>query len=237
MSYDQRNARRQPGRGSNRGTFSYWLPLAFTVTVATIGVAAWIWSERSEDDEDKPTPPERPLGGDGVYQNYGRNPDGSVRMGPPSYADVRPGEVAFGVTDGRPEESQGYMARMSGALRRTPSPQQVFEGASRTVVAGVAAAGAVVGSALSSIREEDKNAYKDHRTWSEEAAARAVAGTAGTGGIELRPGEEPGISTTRVPQSNGKRKTIAIVVSADAASDYDDDEGGYHEHAVCSLFA
>lgn len=233
MSYDHRNSRRQPGRGSNRGTFSYWLPLAFTVTVATIGVAAWIWSERGEDDEDKPTPPPRPLGGDGVYQNYGQNPDGTIRKGPPSYADVRPGEVAFGVTDARPEESQGYMARMSGALRRTPSPQQVFDGASRSVVAGVAAAGAVVGSALSSIREEDKNAYKDHRTWSEEAAARATAGTAG---VETRSVVEPGVSTTRVPQSNGKRKTVAIVISADAATDYDDEEGSYHEHAVCSPF-
>lgn len=240
MSYDQRNARRQPSRGSNRGTFSYWLPLAFTVTVATIGVAAWIWSERSEDDEDKPTPPERPAGGDGVYPNYGRNPDGTVREGPPSYADVRPGEVAYGTTQNRPEESQGYMARMSGALRRTPSPQQVFDGASRTVVAGVAAAGAVVGSALSSIREEDKHAYKDHRTWSEEAAARAVGGTPGTGtgtgpGIDMRSVEEPGVSSTRVPQSNGKRKTVAIVVSADAHMDFDDDE--YHEHAVGSLVA
>jgi len=233
MSYD-RNARRQPARGSNRGTLSYWLPLAFTVTVATIGVAAWVWSERSEDDEDKPTPPERgPAGGDGVYQNY-RNPDGSVRMGPPSYADVRPGEVAYGTVENRSEESQGYMARMSGALRRTPSPQQVFEGASRSVVAGVAAAGAAVGSALSSIREEDKNAYKDHRTWSEEAAARATAGSstgAPTGGIEMRSGEEPGVSSTRVPQSNGKRKTVAIVVSADASTEYDDDDD-YHEHAV-----
>jgi hypothetical protein len=234
-SYDryERSARRQPAsRSSNRGTFTYWLPLAFTVTVATIGLAAWVWSERSEDDDELP-PPGRPPGGDGVYQDYGRNPDGSIRTGPPSYADVRPGEVAYGTAQQRPEESQSYMARMSGALRRTPSPQQVFDGASRTVVAGVAAAGAVVGSALSSIREEDKNAYKDHRTWSEEAEARAAGVSPGPDrGIELRSGSEPGVSSTRVPLGNGKRKTVAIVVSADAHVDFDEDEGAYHEHAV-----
>jgi hypothetical protein len=127
---------------------------------------------------------------------------------------------------------------MSGALRRSPSPQQIFDGASRTVVAGVAAAGAAVGSALSSIREEDKNAYKDHRTWQEEAEARAKAGnTAAEREIEMRLGGEPGVASTRVQQSNGKRKTVAIVVSADASLDFDEDESSFHEHAVrLSLF-
>lgn len=233
MSYN--HDRRQPAsRSSNRGTFTYWLPLAFTVTVATIGIAAWVWSERNEDEDELPPPPGPRPGGDGVYQDYRRNPDGSVRTGPPSYADIRPGEVAYGTTQQRPEESQSYMARMSGALRRTPSPQQVFDGASRTVVAGVAAAGAAVGSALSSIREEDRNAYKDHRTWSEEAEARAAGVIHGPGQIELRSGSEPGVSTSRIPQGNGKRKTVAIVVSADTHMDFDEEEGAYHEHAVGS---
>lgn len=29
----------------------YWVPLALTVGIATIGIAAWIWSERSDDDD------------------------------------------------------------------------------------------------------------------------------------------------------------------------------------------
>ncbi|KAF4634226.1 hypothetical protein G7Y89_g3896 [Cudoniella acicularis] len=61
------------------------------------------------------------------------NPRPSSATRPPSYTDgVRPGEVAYGTVEPqvepRPEESQSYMARMSTALRRTPSPQQVFDG-------------------------------------------------------------------------------------------------------------
>jgi len=231
MAYE----RRQPTRSSNRGTFSYWLPLAFTVTAATIGIAAWVWSERSEDDDDKPTQPPRPGGNDHVYPNYGRNADGSIRTGPPSYADVRPGEVAYGTaTNRQQEESQSYMARMSGALRRTPSPQQVFDGATRSVVAGVTAAGAAVGSALSSIREEDKNAYKDHKTWQEEQEIKAATtAMAKDKEIELKTSDEPGVSTSRVAQPHTKRKTVAIVVSADSSHDFEEDDGGFHEHAVC----
>ena len=234
MSYNDRYGRPIRGhtsKSSNRGTLTYWLPLAFTVTVATVGIAAWIWSERSNDEEDNAPPPGGP-DSDHVYQNYGRTGDGSSRNGPPSYADVRPGEVAYGTTQSRPEESSSYMARMSGALRRTPSPQQVFDGATRSVAAGVAAAGAVVGNALSSIREEDKNAYKDHRTWSEEAETRAAVGTTPAArGIEMRSGSEPGVSSSGIPSIKGKRKTVAIVVSADTHMDFDEDE--HHEHAVC----
>lgn len=224
-------------RSSRRGTLSYWIPLALTVTVATVGIVAWIWSERSDEEDELPPPP----GGDGVYPrpNYGRNPDGSVRTGPPSYADVRPGEVAYGTAPtSRPEESQSYMARMSGALRRTPSPQQMFDGASRSVLGGIGAVGAVVGTALGSIMEENKDAYKDHNAWSEEAEARApgASPSAGNAPIEMRSDSTPGISSARVPVNNGKRKTVAVAVSADAnADDLDEDSGEFHEHAVWSL--
>ncbi|KAF4629595.1 hypothetical protein G7Y89_g8552 [Cudoniella acicularis] len=231
-SYDryERNSRRGASGGSRRGTFTYWLPLALTVTVATVGIAAWIWSERSDDDDEEDTPappPNEPI--------YGRNPDGSFRTGPPSYTDgVRPGEVAYGTVepqvDPRPEESQSYMARMSGALRRTPSPQQVFDGVSRTVVGGVVAAGAVVGSALSSIREEDKNAYKDHKTWSEEAESRRAGVNPIPGPIELR-SESGVVPTQRTPVSSGKRKTVAIVLSAEDNPDDLEDDEGFHERA------
>ncbi|TAQ84107.1 hypothetical protein B7494_g7567 [Chlorociboria aeruginascens] len=224
--------RSQPSR---KGTFSYWLPLALTVTAATVGIAAWIWSERRDDDENEGGPE----GGLDYRPDYGRNLDSSIRIGPPSYADLRPGEAAYGTVQQRPEESQSYMARMSGALGRTPSPQQLFEGASRSVVAGVAAAGAVVGSALSSIREEDKNAFKDHKTWSEEAEARRPGASPGPSGpiepsqqIDMRSSSLAGAPLTqRSPPGNGRRKTVAIVVSADTQLDFDEDEGSYHEHA------
>jgi hypothetical protein len=230
-SYDryERTVRRSQPAPSRRGAFTYWIPLAITVTVATFGIAAWIWSERQDDEDDEPPP------GDQVRPDYGRNPNGSFQTGPPSYAggDLRPGETGYGTTQVRPDETQSYVARMSGALRRTPSPQQFMEGASRSVAAGVAAAGAVVGSALSSIREEDKNAYKDHRTWSEEAESRLPGVSPGpAGGIETRSASEPG-AMQRAAVSNGRRKTVAIVVSADTnLDDIDEDEGSFHEHAV-----
>jgi hypothetical protein len=242
MSYDrqQRSARSSQSR---HGLLSHWIPLALTVTVATVGVVAWIWSERKEDEDDHLPPP--PGGyGDNVYPRPGppdpqlglQNPVGGIPSGPPSYADVRPGEVAYGtVPVTRPEENQSYVARMSGALRRTPSPQQVFDGVSRSVTGGIAAAGAVVGTALGSIMEEDKTAYKDHKTWSEEAEARALGTSPAAGpsaGIEMRSDSTPGVSSQRVPQAGGKRKTVAIVLSADSDGDMDGDEGEFQEHAV-----
>ena len=97
---------------------------------------------------------------------------------------------------------------MSGALRRTPSPQQFLDSTGKTVAAGVAAAGAAMGKALASIREEDK-AYAEN-PWSEEADAKKDRG----------------------PVSGDKRrKTVAIVVSADTKIS-DADADGNHELAV-----
>ena len=215
--YDRTTRRSIPVPPPRRG-FGHWVPLVLTVTVATIGLAAWIWSERHEDDEEHDNP-DRPPG-----------PQGTVP--PPSYGDLRQGESGYGTTAPPPEESSSYMARMSGALKRTPSPQQFFDGASRTVVAGVAAAGAVVGNALSSIREEDKNAYKDHKTWSEEAESRNAGASTGAAASVSRTQAQRGPA----PSGNGKRKTIAVVISADADGDgLDNGDNYHHEHAVCPM--
>ncbi|KAB8300039.1 hypothetical protein EYC80_000277 [Monilinia laxa] len=226
IPYDRRGAQ------ARRGNLSYWLPLAFTVTAAAVGVVAWIWSTRGDeddDDEDQNRPP-RP--------EYGRNPDGSFKTGSPSYADdLRPGEASFGTTEQppphppRPEESQGYIAQMSGALQRTPSPQQFINSASRSLAAGAAAVGGVVGSALSSIREEDKHGFDDHRTWQEESVIRRnaapsppIANTtttraAGPGPVELRPESDTGVSP----------------LSAESHDDDATSEAGYHHEYVSIL--
>lgn len=196
------------------------MPLALTVTVATVGLAAWVWSQRNQEDEHDEDEPAAP---DLDYENadYGDNPPyGASRDGPkppPTFtgSDLRPGEPGYGTAPSQADGASGWGARMSGALRRTPSPQQFIEGASKTVVAGVAAAGAAVGTALAAIREEDKTAYADHETWSEEADAK-----------EKRPAAS---SQSRDPSR--RRKTVAIVVSADTNID-DIDEDGFHEHAV-----
>jgi hypothetical protein len=281
-SYDSYGrARRQ-----HRGTFTYWVPLVFTVTVATVGIAAWIWSERGDDEDEQPprppgtefNPPASVYPQDSGYQSqgyqqgptypqqgypqqppgthpaqqapgypsgyppvpgepYGRNPDGSIRTGPPSYAEVRPGEVAYGTVEH--QQPQSYIAQMSGALggamRRTPSPQQFIDGATRSVAAGVAAAGAAVGSvgALFSIKEE--NAYTDHKTWSEEAEVRRPGAGPDVPGrsVEKRSGNKTGSSIASGTASGNRRRTVAVVISAD--SEHHDglgDEDNFHEHAV-----
>lgn len=217
--YDRRSSSRR-----QHGVWSHWVPLALTVTVATVGVAAWIWSQRSsseeEDEEDEMITQHLD------YENasYGDNPvygamdDGQSARAPPSFrSDPRSDEVGYGVTEAAEASGSSWGARMSGALRRTPSPQHILDRAGKTVAAGVAAAGTAVGSALAAIREEDKAAFADHETWSEEADAK----------------KEKAPSSQVRDGSNRKKRVVVIVVSADNQLD-DLDEDGYHEHAVQS---
>jgi hypothetical protein len=231
--YDRRPRRSPPAIPTARRAFGYWIPLVVTVTIATFGIAAWVWSER-QDDEDENDP------------GYGENLDGSTRSAPPTYgSEPGPGEAVYGTMPEQSDENSSYMARMSGALRRTPSPQQFLDSASRTVAAGVASAGAVVSNALSSIREEDREVYRDHETWSEEAESRRVqeqGNALANDGHEksrstdvVRTGSSQPLRTSTTP-GNGKRKTVAVVVSADTTDEDGATEAGYrHERAVCEV--
>ncbi|ROT35198.1 hypothetical protein SODALDRAFT_301842 [Sodiomyces alkalinus F11] len=189
-----------------RSVWSHWVPLAVTLTVATVGVAAWAWSQRKDEDESSE------LYDDLDYDNAdysGNVPRDATSRGGPSQPPPSSSNPPVG--DATQEGSWG--ARMSGALRRTPSPQQLLENAGKTVSASVAAAGAVAGRALAAIREEDKAAFADHEAWSGEADDRR---------------DRPSGSA---PQEAGKRRrTVAIVVSADVnVGDYDEDD--FLEHA------
>ncbi|KAG6135074.1 hypothetical protein E4U09_004567 [Claviceps aff. purpurea] len=205
-------------RGSSRrGVWSHWVPLAVTVTLATAGLVAWVWSQRDEENENAV---DHESGLDYDVADYGDNPpygassrdlkvsDQQLRQDSQRADDV----VSYGLAAAHTDltSAPGWGARMSGALRRTPSPQQFFDSTGKTVAAGVAAAGAAMGKALASIREEDK-AYGEN-PWSEEADAKKE----------------------RAPTSRDKRrKTVAIVVSADTmVSDFDGDDT--HELAVGS---
>lgn len=235
MSFPQDSRGRRGGAGTGfsstgrRTAMGYWIPLALTVGVATLSIAAWIWSERDEDDED-----DRPH--DGRDGHYPPPPPGTVGSDfpPPSYET---GDFARGTgTDAASGEhpyDPSFMARMQGALRRTPSPQQLFDGASRRVMASVTAAGAYVGGALTSIREENRGDFEDHSRWSEEAQARATQGDQQTGAAPTMSGALP----TRAPAAgqnvlDKKKKTVAIVVSS--LSPVDSDEFA-SEHAVSRL--
>ena len=230
-SYDryERQRRQTYGASTRRSALGYWLPLALTVTVATAGLVAWIWSERRDDDDDNyDKRAERPPGygdaGGGRTPGYNNEPHGDV----PYVREAREAE-------GSRMEDESLIARMSGAIRRTPSPQQLFDGASRRVVAGVTAAGAVVGGALSSIREEDRGDFEDHSRWSEEAETRP-AGVAPPQVPETRavdPTWSTSQNTLTGTKSGSKKKTVAIVVSADTHYHTQDEEVSYlQEDAV-----
>lgn len=248
-SYD-RGDRRRAGYGASarRTTLGYWVPLAVTVTVATIGLAAWIWSERN-DDEDESSGDEHYSGGlpppgyasmsgglppgpqQGVFQG-GPAPPGPFGAGPPPEFTGPPGseaQYARSTSMEAPEDSS-IIGRFSGALRRAPSPQQSYDWASKKVAAGVAAAGAAVGGALTSIREGSPDDFEDHERWSEEAdnrdrepkpalKRRGTAHEFFEGQVEM---------PRHASISNKKRKAVAIVVSAVEHDSHGHGEVGQH---------
>ncbi|KAL7792766.1 hypothetical protein V8C43DRAFT_282401 [Trichoderma afarasin] len=189
------------GSSRRRGVWSHWVPLAITLTVATAGLAAWVWSQRKETVEDHAEAEP-----DLDYENadYGENPAYGAenrRLAPPPEHAQRDSYAAGAeMTEG----SRG--TRTASAF--TSQPQHFFDSAGKTVAAGVAAAGAAVGKALASIREEDR---PEHETgaWPEERELKREKGPA---------------------PSLKKRKTVAIVISADSQFTDDDDDIA-HEHA------
>lgn len=212
MSFPPDARRRRVGAGTGfsssgrRTALGYWVPLALTVGVAAAGVAAWIWSERIEDEDN-----------DG---NYPRGDDGFPAPGrggdelPPGYDGDYARSTATDIHD---TDDVSMVARMQGALRRTPSPQQIFDGASKRVAAGMAAAGAFVGGALTSIREEDRGDFEDHSRWSEEVESRSrrdLSDLAAPTASGTLPG--PGVAAGTSSGSK-KKKTVAIVVSSDTS--------------------
>ncbi|KAL1840295.1 hypothetical protein VTJ49DRAFT_584 [Mycothermus thermophilus] len=206
-----------------RGAWSHWVPLVVTVTVATVGLAAWILSQRKDEEEAAYK--------DLDYENSDHDENGPYGASRDAGADPKAAPPTFGGSQSR--SAPDYTAAepsSSGwaALRRTPSPQQFFDTARRTVAAGMTAAGVAVGSALAAIREEDKTAYADHETWSEEADAKKDRAAA-----EVAEAVAAVSTAPAPPQSKDaskRRKKVAIVVSADTRLDSFDTDG-FHEHA------
>lgn len=223
-SQDARNRRVGTGfsRSGQRTVMGYWAPLALTVGIAAIGVATWIWTERNEEDDEDDR--DYPRGGDeratapsGVSFPRGEFEDGE-------YAQATGADI-----HGDPNEDASVMARMQGALRRTPSPQQIFDGASKRVAAGVAAAGAFVGGALTSIREENRGDFEDHSRWSEEVESRNQRRNQPDATLPSQVptrGVDSGLAT-----SEKKRKTVVIVVSSESSHLHHQDLTS--DHVVC----
>jgi len=246
FSYD-RYDRRSSSR-SNRGLFSYWLPVATVVTIAAGGLAAWVWSARSDYDHTDDEDADLSYGEDRTER---REFTASGSAPPGSYPGGQRGETyrseeitTTGTTTTYDQQQQGIggyvqgAARsISGMVRRTPSPQQLYDTASKRVVAGVAAAGAMMGGALSAIREEGAQDYEDHEAWSQETATANQKNITATS-VESQQAVETHTNTfnrsVRDGPSNGrqygKRRTVAVVVSAESPLENlpeDESKGGY----------
>lgn len=276
-----------PSTGRQQSTLGYWVPLITISTIAIGGLAAWIWSERSDSDEDdrpqhdKPPRPATGMGGSyptqgaqpypgppAPGQESGAPPPSQQSAGMPPFQGPIPsqssgpqggppppvgGEAASyysgsrgAQTEQQQREEASWYGQVRGAIRRTPSPQQFFDSASKQVGAAAAAAGAALGS----IMEEDKDAYRedgsrrrgreaegevfsDHERWSEEAEEKTRVGAV-EAASEKR--ADAALRSAKGDKGKGKaKKAVAVVVSADTGSDssYEHDTTYQTEHAVC----
>ena len=220
--YDRQQRRTTTQRSAN--SWTYWLPVGITVASAAIGLAIWAWNERrfASDDEEDLSSSES----EGAYapQSEAQGYEASVQQ-QASYASQSIGEVEESIEvrdaeqEQRQQEVQGSMfGRMSGAIRRTPSPQQLFDGASKRVAAGVAAAGAVMGKGLTALKESDED-FQDHERWSDEAEKQ---------GVEASAARAVNVKEARP----GKKRMVCVVVSA-ADKDGAQGDASAIEHAVC----
>src|SRR5689334_22301582 len=93
------------GSTNNRSALGYWIPLALTVTAATVGLAAWIWSERDDREESSESEAEQ-------YYAAGGRPPSRPHDGGLGGAAAAAGAAGLGA-------AAGY-ASMSGGLPPGP---------------------------------------------------------------------------------------------------------------------
>lgn len=268
-----------PPSGRQHSTFGYWVPLITISTIALGGLAAWVWSERSDhdDEHEHEKPPRPPTGMGKPYPTQGAQPypgppgPGQDVGGIPPYQGPVPSQSAgpqgmpppvggeaseyYGVAQSRDAQHEehrdesSFYGQVRGALRRTPSPQQFFDQASRQAQAAAAAAGAALGSIMEEDRDdyyrqdtrserrerrEDREGFSDHERWSEEAEEKQRVGV-----VEAE-SEKRADAARSAREEKGKgraKKSVAIVVSADTgrASAYEQDSTYHTEHAVSEL--
>lgn len=263
------------GHSGGGSAFGYWIPLTLTVTAAAIGIAAWIWSERRDDEEDSNEgehypggiPPPGYASMSGALPTQQQPQTGSFpgsryqdHQGPPGPGPQQPG--GFGgppptsypdpggeyrsarSTAGESLEETGLVARVSSAFGfgRSASPIPPNDWASKTFAAGaagVAAAGAMVGGAITSLTG-GSGGYEDHERWSEEAEQRDNDREVKQGIRRRGTADEFYTGAVGLPKTasvvHRKRKTVVIVVSAvENVSDGDIDLG-HHAVSIGILF-
>lgn len=214
FSYDRYDNRSRAG--SRRGLLSFWIPVTVTVTLAAGGLAAWVFRARDEHET----------------TSVESDDDEDLSYGGEDVDKTVPRPSSYGVSEGVQREGEdGTIAgRVQGILRRTPSPQQVFDGARKGVIAAGAAVGGIVGGALGSIREEEGGgAYEDHERWRREGGSSAGVGASRDAGEGKRRGE-----------SGGRKRTVAVVISAEEGDvrPLEEEESGWRsEHAVRTMLS
>ncbi|KIW70550.1 hypothetical protein PV04_02808 [Phialophora macrospora] len=267
------------GYSGSRSTFGYWVPLALTVTAATIGLAAWVWGERKDDEEDSSedehyqggVPPSEytmsgalpqqapPPGGfqgppgpsqmppmPGPLQpgGFGPPPPGGFQGGPPPpgwRGTEEEWRSTARSTSVEQQQETGLVARMSSALGfgRSPTPSgersqgqnpgQPYDWTNRPFASATAAAGAMVGAAISTLSGGAGEGYEDHERWSEEAEQRDNDRQIKQGIKRRGTADEFFSGSVELPRSasiaSRKRKTVAVVVSA--VGDADGDVGDH----------
>ncbi|PSK53212.1 hypothetical protein B9Z65_3412 [Elsinoe australis] len=220
MSTDPR--RRRPLYGppprSSRSTLSTYAPLVLTLTLASAGLAAWIWSER------RTTPSYPPTDDEELYR-YTSDDETAPPPYPPRSSASGERAQSQGVRD------EGLLGRVSEAAR-SASPG-LYDSAGRVVGAGVAAVSAGA-AALGLVRSEERRegsaakegkverrregreeGFSDHERWSEEAAKRSEKGK----------GKE---------RDGARKRTVAVVVSAQGMGGFEGEELGLEHTSILS---
>jgi hypothetical protein len=160
---------------------------------------------------------------------------GGSMQGPPGQGGYRSVEVdEYGRSTSVNVDGQdtGLVARMSNALGmgRSSSPaNQTYDWASKKVAAGVAAAGALVGGAMSAVGVSGQGEYEDHERWSEEAEQRDDREI--KKGIRRRGTADEFFSgAVDVPRQSslGRRKRRSVAVVVNAAEGGSDMDLGHH---------
>lgn len=221
FNYDRYDRRQSSAKG--RSTLGFYVPLILTVTVATAGLAAWVWSAR-EDSRDYGSDDDLSYGEDSSHEKrHHRAAAGEVRRDGTGLSQG----IAHDDHNNNNNNNSSFLDRAHGMIRRTPSPQQLFDSVSKKTAAGLAAAGAAAGAALASIREEDRDeAFGDHSRWSEEATIRrsVEAQSRDSAAAVDTQAKSFAASIHNGPAYAGKRRTVVLVVSAESHMDYDDHE-------------
>lgn len=239
-----------PGR-SQHSVLGYWVPLITVSTIALGGLAAWIWSERShDDDDDYHGKPPRPQQGQYPPSSQYSGPSGPPYQGPLPSQSTGPqgmpppvgGEAssyytADSASRQQTQEEGTWMGQVKGVMRRAPSPQQFLDNASKQVGGAMAAAGAALGSIMEEDRHEaarrerrdDREGFSDHERWSEEAEEKLRIGS---GAVETATAKRAE-SALKQDGKSASRKTVALVVSADVGVHTEEDDSIFNaEHAV-----